>query len=203
MPNTLPVPSNAALRTLRNIALGTSCTVAFTTGLLTEDRRRRIHAAREVHNNANKLKSSRKYHSGGSPTTESSEDLVLRYDDDGFWQAKDSLSNIQQAQNALPLEPAISPFADPRPPPSFKSSKYRLLPLPKTSRNQPFDQSKNLGQSESLPAPPPCVAISQSPALSQNPTLRKVFYKPGEAAKASSLYRQKKLASDVTKLLED
>src|SRR6266487_1066956 len=85
MPTTLPVPSKGALRMLRNLALGTSCTVAFSAGLLTEDRRRRIHAAREVHDNAKKLKSSRKYHSTGTATVESFEDQVLRYREDAFW----------------------------------------------------------------------------------------------------------------------
>ena len=85
MPTTLPVPSKGALRTLRNLALGTSCTVAFSAGLLTEDRRRRIHAAREVHDNAKKLKSSRKYHSTSTATVESFEDQVLRSREDAFW----------------------------------------------------------------------------------------------------------------------
>ncbi|KFY63478.1 hypothetical protein V496_03949 [Pseudogymnoascus sp. VKM F-4515 (FW-2607)] len=58
----VPVPSPGALRALRQLALGTSCTVAFTTGLLAEDRRRRIHSAREVQENGRRIKSSRSYH---------------------------------------------------------------------------------------------------------------------------------------------
>jgi hypothetical protein len=85
MPTTLPVPSKGALRALRNLALGTSCTLALSAGLLTEDRRRRIHAAREVHDNAKKLKSSRKYHSTGTTAIETFEDKLLRYRDDAFW----------------------------------------------------------------------------------------------------------------------
>jgi hypothetical protein len=79
------VPSKGALRALRGLALGTSCTIAISAGLLTEDRRRRIHAAREVHDNAKKLKSSRKYHSAGTTALETFEDHVLRYREDAFW----------------------------------------------------------------------------------------------------------------------
>jgi len=85
MAPTLPVPSKGALRTLRNLALGTSCTVAFGAGLITEDRRRRIHAAREVHDNAKKLKSSRKYHSASTAAVESFEGLITRYGDVSLW----------------------------------------------------------------------------------------------------------------------
>lgn len=66
MPASLPVPSKGALRTLRHLALGTSCTVALGAGLLTEDRRRRIHAARTVRDNGKKLKSAKQYHTGGA-----------------------------------------------------------------------------------------------------------------------------------------
>jgi hypothetical protein len=196
MPNTLPVPSKAALRTLRSLALGTSCTVAFTTGLLTEDRRRRIHAAREVHNNAQKLKSSRKYHSGGGPSTDSFEDQVMRYNDDGFWLAKDSINNIQSAPATLTLEPTIPEFTDPcRKPPSFKISKYQLLPLSKIPRSQPLDSSKTLKGLELVKSLPP------SAAPPRGPRLRKVVYKPGELAVASSLDRQRKLAADCSRIL--
>lgn len=85
MPTTLPVPSKGALRTLRHLALGTSCTVAFSAGLLTEDRRRRIHAAREVHDNAKKLKSSRKYYGTGTIAIETFEEQAVRYQDDAYW----------------------------------------------------------------------------------------------------------------------
>ena len=70
MPTSLPVPSKGALRTLRHLALGTSCTVALGAGLLTEDRRRRIHAARTVRDNGKKLKSAKQYHVGRASITE-------------------------------------------------------------------------------------------------------------------------------------
>ncbi|RFU34460.1 hypothetical protein B7463_g1853, partial [Scytalidium lignicola] len=78
MSTTLPVPSKGALRILRNLALGTSCTVAFGAAVLTEDRRRRIRALREVHSNAEKLKSSRNYHSQGATIVESLEENALK-----------------------------------------------------------------------------------------------------------------------------
>ncbi|OBT64227.1 hypothetical protein VE03_06861 [Pseudogymnoascus sp. 23342-1-I1] len=74
----VPVPSPGALRALRQLALGTSCTVAFTTGLLAEDRRRRIHSAREVQENGRRIKSSRSYHgAAGAVAVANFEDHVL------------------------------------------------------------------------------------------------------------------------------
>lgn len=109
MPTTLPIPSKGALRTLRHLALGTSCTVAFSAGLLTEDRRRRIHAAREVHDNAKKLKSSRKYHGTGTIAIETFEEQAARYQDDAYWlpsnvarskrlEASDKVDNSKEIQ---------------------------------------------------------------------------------------------------------
>ena len=195
MPNPLPVPSKAALRTLRRIALGTSCTVAFTTGLLTEDRRRRIHCAREVHNNAKKLKASRKYHSGGSPS-DSFINQVMRNSDDGFWLAKDSLE-IQSAQAALPRESTLHNFTHPHPePPPFKISKYQLLPPSNIAKPQRLDPIQ-------IPATKvPVRVLPPEPSISQNPKLRELVDNPGESARVSSLYRQRKLAVDVITMLE-
>jgi tetratricopeptide (TPR) repeat protein len=180
MPNTLPVPSKAALRTLRNLALGTSCTVAFTTGLLTEDRRRRIHAAREVHANAQKLKSSRKYHSAGSPSAESFEEQVMRYRDDGFWQANDPPRTIEPAQAVLPLEPKNPELVNPRqePPFSLRISRYEIL-------------NKSATRWKPIPAIPPSSG------------LRRASSNPPEIDKQSRHDRQHKLAFDVRRLLQD
>lgn len=86
MPTSLPVPSKGALRALRNLALGTSCTVAAGAGVLTEDRRRRIHAARQVYDNAQTLKSfksSRGFH--GAVAIESFEEQLSQHGEDSFW----------------------------------------------------------------------------------------------------------------------
>lgn len=101
MPSALPVPSKGALRALRNIALGTSCTVAFSTGMLTEDRRRRIHGAKLVHDNAKKLRSSRQYHESSAHLAETFEEQVLRYKDDGFWQAGSTVSSNAQSPEVI------------------------------------------------------------------------------------------------------
>lgn len=79
--STLPVPSKGALRALRHIAIGTSCTVAFATGVVAEDRRRRIHSAQEVHDNAKRIKASRKYHSTGTTITATFDEQVMNYGD--------------------------------------------------------------------------------------------------------------------------
>ncbi|KAK4165948.1 ribonuclease T2 [Cladorrhinum sp. PSN259] len=73
MPSSLPVPSKAALTVLRGLALGTSCTIA----LIVEDRRRRINNAVRVINNGDKIKSCRKYHSGGKALAAALEQEVV------------------------------------------------------------------------------------------------------------------------------
>ncbi|KAI0970348.1 hypothetical protein F4678DRAFT_436523 [Xylaria arbuscula] len=57
----LPLPSKAAVRALRSLALGTSCAI----GAIVEDRRRRISTLQTAVSNKQKLQTSRKYHNGG------------------------------------------------------------------------------------------------------------------------------------------
>ncbi|KAM7206883.1 hypothetical protein V8F20_002589 [Naviculisporaceae sp. PSN 640] len=57
----LPVPSKAALRALRGLILGTSCTLA----LITEDRRRRIDYALKILENGERVKGAKNYRAGG------------------------------------------------------------------------------------------------------------------------------------------
>jgi hypothetical protein len=89
MPTSLPVPSKGALRALRNLALGTTCTIAFTTGVLIEDRRRRIHTAQKICDNGRKIRASRSYH--GTGTAKTLEELFIKYEE-GFRQARRPLS---------------------------------------------------------------------------------------------------------------
>ncbi|CAK7227720.1 hypothetical protein SCUCBS95973_006639 [Sporothrix curviconia] len=58
----VPVPSKAAIRALRGLVLGTTCSLA----LVTEDRRRRINAARSAIRNGDRIRSARQYYPGGS-----------------------------------------------------------------------------------------------------------------------------------------
>ncbi|KAI1265805.1 hypothetical protein F5Y18DRAFT_383528 [Xylariaceae sp. FL1019] len=62
MSTPLPVPSKAAIRALRGIALGTSCAI----GAIVEDRRRRICTLRKAVANKEKLKSSKHYYHGST-----------------------------------------------------------------------------------------------------------------------------------------
>ncbi|RWA07054.1 hypothetical protein EKO27_g8053 [Xylaria grammica] len=57
MPPLLPLPSKAAIRALRGIALGTSCAL----GAILEDRRRRISTLKTAVANKQKIKSSKQY----------------------------------------------------------------------------------------------------------------------------------------------
>lgn len=128
MPITLPVPSKGALRTLRNLALGTSCTVAFSAGLLTEDRRRRINTAREIHDNAKKLKSSRKYHSTGTAVLDTFENQVMRFRDEGFWQAVkvSQKTEADGCSHAASLSDSQSKLAPQSSAPPFSVTRYEL-----------------------------------------------------------------------------
>ncbi len=111
---------------------------------------------------------------------ESFEDQAMRYTDDRFWQAKDSVNIAQQAFHLeSTILPSLLPLRNPLP--------------PNVSRGQFFENNMTSRGLETVPA---------SPGLARGPKLRKIIYKPGESAKASSLYRQKKLALDIIKLLE-
>jgi hypothetical protein len=102
MPSNLPVPSKGALRTLRNLALGTSCTIAFSAGLLTEDRRRRIHSAKQVHDNATKLKQSRNYYNSSSQLLEDFADHALQHTENGFWPSgSGGASNVENSETVV------------------------------------------------------------------------------------------------------
>lgn len=188
MPTTVPVPSKVALRALRNLALGTSCTLALSAGLLTEDRRRRIHAAREVHDNAKKLKSSRKYHSTGTAIIETCEDQVLQYREDAFWLPsnvlKSTLPKATTGKGTKDVEVQEIPPSPPLLQSPQQSSKYdigsRIDRLPRKSSFLPFLKVQTF--QHRLGNTPP---------------------EPPEVPKQRLHNRQGKLASDVLKLLQD
>ncbi|EPE24490.1 hypothetical protein GLAREA_08342 [Glarea lozoyensis ATCC 20868] len=113
MPITLPVPSKGALRTLRHLAFGTSCTVALSAGLLTEDRRRRIHSAREVHENACKIKGARGYHSGSARVLiDISMGDVSGFEDLPFPPADRTMTKLTKETNKEHRQSAIQPTSE-------------------------------------------------------------------------------------------
>ncbi|KAI1006299.1 hypothetical protein K3495_g1925 [Podosphaera aphanis] len=77
----MPVPSEGALRILRHLALGTSCTAVFTLGLILEDRQRLIYTAQILHSNSEKLKSSKRYTTAGASVIKALEDRILNNHD--------------------------------------------------------------------------------------------------------------------------
>jgi hypothetical protein len=189
MPTTLPVPSKGALRALRNLALGTSCTLALSAGLLTEDRRRRIRVAREVHDNAKKLKSSRKYHSTGKTVIETFEDKLLRYREDAFWLPSNVLKSTPPKTTTW--KETNNGGAAHNLPPS-----HPPMPTPvRISRYEP-------GSRTEIPPPKP----SSLPFLkTETPQHALGNTRPGppKVPKQQLYDRQGKLATDVTKLLQD
>ncbi|PMD54227.1 uncharacterized protein K444DRAFT_618685 [Hyaloscypha bicolor E] len=189
MPTTLPAPSKGALRALRNLALGTSCTLALGAGLLTEDRRRRIRAAREVHDNAKKLKSSRKYHNTGNTVIETFEAQLLRYREDAFWLPSNVLKSTPPKATASKetnnggAAHNLSPSHPPMPTP-VRISRYepgsRTDVLPPKPSSLPFLKTKT----------------SQHALGNTRP-------EPPKVPKQGLHNRQGKLATDVTNLLQD
>ena len=181
MPSTLPVPSKGALRTLRALALGTSCTVVFTAGVLTVDQRRRILAARQVHNNAKKLKASRQYHDSRLQLAETFEEQILRYRDDAFWLAGQSkekektkgVDSARKKQSDCGREELEAPMQKPEA--SVTSEKPRQSRIPSILR---------------IPQNRP-VYMAMSDVKTSSTARRKV------------LNRQLRLALDITAILRD
>ncbi|PVH73345.1 hypothetical protein DL98DRAFT_520002 [Cadophora sp. DSE1049] len=178
MPTNLPVPSKGALRALRKLALGTSCTIAFGAGLLTEDRRRRIHSAREVHENAKKLKSSRKYHSAGTTSLEALEGRTLQYRDAAFWLP----SNVLKSTASAVLIPSVNSDCPRIESPAEKKQSTKPTANPKYS--------------------PPHLRVARIPPLNvSRPSLESRTSDIGDHPKRQAHNRQQKLAHNVTKLL--
>ncbi|KAH7386236.1 hypothetical protein BKA64DRAFT_680439 [Cadophora sp. MPI-SDFR-AT-0126] len=178
MPTTLPVPSKGALRALRKLALGTSCTVAFGAGLLTEDRRRRIHSAREVHENAKKLKSSRKYHSAGTTSLEAIEGQTLQYRDAAFWLP----SNVLKSTASAVLNTSVNSDC-----PKVESPAKQELPT--KASDIPNDS-------------PPHIRVARIPPLNiPRPSLESRTTAAGDHPKRQAHNRQQKLARNITQLL--
>ncbi|PSS12348.1 hypothetical protein M430DRAFT_36504 [Amorphotheca resinae ATCC 22711] len=197
MPNT-PVPSKGALRTLRNLALGTSCTVAFSAGLITEDRRRRIHAAREIHNNAKRLKSSRQYHSSG--TAAAFDEQIMKSRDEGFWEttgrspsrARSESSNTGSSKAQKPIIPAGQEHATSQP--SSRSELHSPEQPPAQWKPRPITtHSRGRLLKRELFTPKPSRASFELASM----TTRK---ESDEMPRAEN--RQEKLASDIMTLLE-
>ncbi|KAI6247898.1 hypothetical protein HI914_04311 [Erysiphe necator] len=78
----MPVPTENALRILRNIALGTSCTMAFIFGILLDERQRLLQTAHRTRRNIKILKSSKRYTTKGASAIRAFEEKALRFDDD-------------------------------------------------------------------------------------------------------------------------
>src|SRR5262245_43240543 len=78
----LPVPSKAAIRALRGLALGTSCAI----GVIVEDRSRRITTLRTAINNKEKIKAARQYHGALEHVPLQLEEAVLGPDEIRLYQ---------------------------------------------------------------------------------------------------------------------
>ncbi|KAL2065619.1 hypothetical protein VTL71DRAFT_3289 [Oculimacula yallundae] len=179
MPTSLPVPSKGALRALRQLALGTSCTIAIGAGLLTEDRRRRIHSATEIHDNAKRLKSSRQYHSTGTTSLEALEGQISRYRDEAFWLP----SNVSKSK-----APAMHSSPTKLHPPTGQ------LPLEKEQSWSPLNTPEYAPRQPTMTKIPPLYNCTSS----KYQTLNRAKHRLQQSAN-----RQKRIASDIEQLLDE
>lgn len=163
MPTNLPVPSKGALRALRHLALGTSCTIAFGAGMISEDRRRRIRSAREIHGNAQKIKTSRSYYSAGRALIDTLDDQVV---DESIWLAGDpTLRKLTKDTNeALRKQEPKPPVPRKLPPP---------IPLIK------YDPKKIFASLRSLPPAIPITKYDPTDPFSSYPQKLRLPYKAG------------------------
>ncbi|CAD6498823.1 BgTH12-04481 [Blumeria graminis f. sp. triticale] len=73
------VPSKSALRALRNLALGTSFSLAFALGITLEERRRLIHTAQRIQKNTQKIRSIKRYTTSGINVIKAFEERILNH----------------------------------------------------------------------------------------------------------------------------
>ena len=192
----LPVPSKSALRTLRRLAIGTSCTVAVSAAILTEDRRCRIRAARQVHNNAKKLKSSRNYHSAGAAFTETLDEQVLSRGDGAVW----TLRKPSETTNSGNEEhPKTSVLAKSKLEKGHTRDGTRLVKWPQqlswSRRSNPRIQRYTLHD----PTSP--MAQWQPPPVERQPALSTITASDLRPAKRRPLHGQSKLALSIWDIL--
>jgi len=227
MPTNLPVPSKGALRALRNLALGTSCTIAFGAGMITEDRRRRIRSAREIHNNAQKIKTSRSYYNAGRALIDTLDDQVV---DESIWLAGDpTLRKLTKDTNEALRKQETKSSAPRKLPPPIPIIKYdpaELFSYPRELKLQPKarilkDEKWKLANSSPVSAasrPLPIFACEWKEKEAYKPILKystpvaleplKLASNPlppleiSGSSKTLIRDRQHRLANDVCKLLD-
>ncbi|KAG9233676.1 hypothetical protein BJ875DRAFT_463475 [Amylocarpus encephaloides] len=213
MPSNIPVPSKGALRTLRHLAMGTSCTVAFSAGMLTEDRSRRLHAAREVHDNAQRIKCSKNYHSTSSRLDFVAHDQTISLEESILLTTDAALRRLTKETNEfLPgnLQGRTGPpeknawrsrsevpsptgaghavqLEDPKPVTVTGTAHSRQLRTRKQSYTIPLEYRTNGG------------AKSRATTLDSGLRYNKAIRAPKQA---KDFDRQVRLASDVTRLLD-
>ncbi|KAH8199638.1 hypothetical protein TruAng_006168 [Truncatella angustata] len=103
MSTPVPVPSKAAIRALRGLALGTSCAL----GLVVEDRRRRISTLRTAIDNKKKLRTSRKYHGAAEAVSYAGDDAVVLSGDELHWHYHNASSQISQEPRITSLRSSV------------------------------------------------------------------------------------------------
>ncbi|KAI0132037.1 hypothetical protein BJ170DRAFT_612145 [Xylariales sp. AK1849] len=193
MSTPLPVPSKAAIRALRGLALGTSCAL----GLIVEDRRRRISTLRTAVHNMKKIKSARQYHGAAETTAQTVDDAVILSGTELHWHCRQDPPRTAQVQ---PLVQA---------PPSSNTSRKRRL-------RESLDEADTLAipgsvaqPSHELPSPSEPVERSTDSLGKSNPQipgLRPPSQLPGNRdsggwVRSPTILSRPRLAKKITEIL--
>ncbi|KAI0397800.1 hypothetical protein F5Y17DRAFT_413603 [Xylariaceae sp. FL0594] len=147
----LPVPSKAALRALRGIALGSSCAI----GLIIEVRRQRINTLTTVVENKNKLRASTHYHQTSLEQLACEIDAAVAVGSNIQWDEKGAKLKSRHAERSS--DQAIPKVADP---PEAQDDATQSLPtqtpvhnLVSSPKNIPFTVKRRISTSPHSRAP--------------------------------------------------
>ncbi|KAI0404203.1 hypothetical protein F4802DRAFT_568384 [Xylaria palmicola] len=159
MSSPLSLPSKAAIRALRSLALGTSCAI----GVLVEDRRRRISTLKAAVANKQKLQSSRHYHHGGAVAPVEQLDSVATLDHDLHWHEREDYGRRKhrgvKTTDYPALEHAVTRATETRNSPQEENNMRTLQQTPPPPLPQPQSQSQS---PSSLPSPWPAISLHTS-----------------------------------------
>lgn len=154
MPPPLPVPSKAAIRALRGLALGTSCAI----GVIVEDRRRRISTLKTAIENKKKLKSYRQYHGSLEPASlpHDADEAVLSTSiinngDDDFRFYRRSISSYDP-EDYSPFFASSSPSSQSR---AFTNAAHAPVENTQQAQNIPLPGLHILQDAPERPCQPP------------------------------------------------
>ena len=169
--------------------------------MITEDRRRRIRSAREIHDNAQKIKESRNYYSDGRALIDTLDDRII---DDAIWLAGDPKlkklikeTNLALQEEEEKLRTTVTLPASELPQPQDLKSESKPFPSASTigrpSQLWPYNEWKGVSKSKGeYLSPKSSESLDLAVASPQAHVPQKLVHN-----------RQHRLASDISRLLQD